>query len=291
VTVEAQKAASTAPRRLVAGDVHSHVWLREHLSDDFVADLLRAWPEAASVAAGYEEHAQHALDAERTVVLAFDAPHVGFEVPDEYVARYVARDEHRLVGFCSIDPVRRNVRDKLARAVEELGLRGVKLAPTYQGFDPLGPEAAALYEVVAERRLPVVWHQGVTFVRKSILAYAFPRQIDDVALRFPEIPIVIAHLGHPWIDECIAVVRKHPSVYADISALISRPVQMRAALISAGEYRVHDKLLFGTDYPFATSRATVAVLEGWLEDPDSPDVLRETVVAILKSSPLETLGL
>jgi predicted TIM-barrel fold metal-dependent hydrolase len=277
--------------RLVAGDVHTHVWLPEHLSDEFVADMRRAWPEAAQVAAGYAEHAEHALDAERSIVLAFDAPHVGFEVPDEYVARYVARDPKRLVGFCSIDPMRRNVRDVLARAVEEHGLRGVKIAPTYQGFDPLGPEAFALYEAVAERGLPILCHQGVTFVRRSVLAFAMPRQLDEVALRFPETPIVIAHLGHPWVEDCVAVVRKHPSVYADVSALIARPIQLRAALILAGEYRIADKLFFGTDFPFARIRETVAVLQGWLDAPDSPPILRETVAAILASRPLETLGL
>jgi predicted TIM-barrel fold metal-dependent hydrolase len=277
--------------RLVAGDVHTHVWLPEHLSDEFLADMSRAWPEAGQMAAGYTEHAEHARDAERSIVLAFDAPHVGFEVPDEFVARYVAQDPERLVGFCSIDPLRRNVRDSLSRAVEQYGLRGVKLAPTYQGFDPLSPEAFALYEAIAERGLPILCHQGVTFVRRSVLAYALPRQLDEVALRFPDTPIVIAHLGHPWIEDCIAVVRKHPSVYADVSALISRPIQMRAALILAGEYRVADKLLFGTDFPFARIRDTVDVLQGWLDAPESPPVLRETAAAILASRPLETLGL
>lgn len=274
----------------MAGDVHTHVWLPEHLSAEFVGDMVRAWPEARNLKAGYAEHAEHAKDAARSIVLAFDAPHVGFEVPDEFVARYVAQDPHNLVGFCSIDPIRRNVRDKLTRAVEELGLRGVKLAPTYQGFDPLGKEAFQLYEAIAERRLPVIWHQGVTFVRRSVLAYAFPRQIDEVALRFPEMPIVIAHLGHPWIDECIAVVRKHPSVYADVSALISRPHQFRAALVSAGEYGIADKLLFGTDFPFARIQDTVRVLREWLND-DSPGVLRETAAAVLNSHPLESLGI
>jgi predicted TIM-barrel fold metal-dependent hydrolase len=225
------------------------------------------------------------------VVLAFDAPHVGFVVPDDYVAAYVARDPKRLVGFCSIDPMRRNVTDVLDRATQELGLRGVKLAPTYQGFDPLGPEAFGLYEQIAARGLPVLCHQGVTFVRRSVLAYAYPRQLDEVALRFPEMPIVIAHLGHPWIDDCVAVVRKHPQVYADVSALISRPIQLRSALILAGEYRIADKLLFGTDFPFARIRDTVAVLQGWADDPESPQVLRETVQTILSSRPLETLGL
>lgn len=277
--------------RIVKGDVHTHVWLPEHVSPEFRADLIRAWPEAANIRTGYDEHAEHALDAERSVVLAFDAPHAGLVVPDEYVAEYVARDPKRLVGFCSVDPMRRDVDATLDRATEELGLRGVKLAPTYQGFDPLGPEAYVLYEAIAARGLPTLWHQGVTFVRKSVLAYAYPRQIDEVALRFPEMPIVIAHLGHPWIDECIAVVRKHPSVYADISALVSRPIQLRAGLITAGEYRIADKLFFGTDFPFATIRGTVDVLRGWLDDPASPAVLQETVAAILASTPLETLGL
>ena len=276
--------------RLVAGDVHTHVWRPEHLSDEFKADMRRAWPEAVAVAADYDDHAAHAEDAERSVVLAFDAPHVGFVVPDEYVARYVARDPNRLVGFCSIDPMRRKPQEALDRALD-LGLRGVKLAPTYQGFDPLGPEAFALYEQIAARGLPVLCHQGVTFVRRSVLAYAYPRQLDEVALRFPETPIVIAHLGHPWIDDCVAVVRKHPQVYADVSALISRPMQLRAALILAGEYRIADKLLFGTDFPFARIRDTVEVLEGWRDDPESPPVLRETVEAILASRPLEALGL
>jgi uncharacterized protein len=277
--------------RLLAGDVHTHVWLPEHLSDEFVADMRRAWPHAAQTAAGYHEHAQHAQDAERSIVLAFDAPHVGFEVPDEFVARYVAQDPARLVGFCSIDPVRRNVRDTLTRAVEEHGLRGVKIAPTYQGFDPLGPEAFALYEAIAERGLPIMCHQGVTFVRRSVLAYALPVQLDEVALRFPETKIVIAHLGHPWIEDCVAVVRKHPSVYADVSALISRPFQLRSALILAGEYGIADKLLFGTDFPFARIRETLDVFQGFLDAPDSPSVLRETVAAILATRPLETLGL
>ena len=277
--------------RTPPGDVHTHVWAPEHVSREFMDDLLRAWPEAAGVRADYEAHAEHAAAVARSVVLAFDAEYAGLVVPDEFVADYVGRDERRLVGFCSIDPLRRDVRAKLTRAVEELGLRGVKLAPTYQNFDPLGAEAFAMYEAIAERRLPVMWHQGVTFVRKSVLAYALPRQIDPVATRFPEMPIVIAHLGHPWIDECLAVVRKHPSVYADISALIARPLQLQAALTAAGEYRCADKLLFGTDFPFSRTPDTVTVLERWADDADAVPVLRDTAERILTTDPLAVLGL
>ncbi|MCW2950993.1 MAG: hypothetical protein JWQ48_163 [Conexibacter sp.] len=275
----------------LAGDVHTHVWAPEHVTEEFMSDLLRAWPGAVGIRADQAAHAEHAAAVDRSVVLAFDAEYAGFMVPDEFVADYVSQDDQRLVGFSSIDPLRRNARDKLARATEQLGLRGVKLAPTYQGFDPLGREAFAMYEAIAERRLPVMWHQGTTFVRKAILAYALPRQIDDVAIRFPEMPIVIAHLGHPWVDECIAVVRKHPRVYADISALISRPVQFRNALITASEYGCGDKLLFGTDWPFSRTLDTAAVLEAWRDDPEAPAALRDTITGILTTDPLKVIGL
>jgi predicted TIM-barrel fold metal-dependent hydrolase len=277
--------------RVHAADVHTHVWAPEHMSAEFMADLLRAWPEAEGIRADYEAHAAHAETVGRSVVLAFDAEHAGLVVPDEFVAEYVHRDDQRLVGFCSVDPLRRDVEGSLARATEELGLRGVKLAPTYQGFDPLSPEAFKLYEAIAKRDLPVMWHQGVTFLRKSVLAYALPRQIDEVALRFPEMRIVIAHLGHPWIDECLAVVRKNPNVYTDVSALVARPTQFRYALISAAEYRCGDKLLFGTDWPFSRTDQAIPLLAAWRDDPTAPPPLRQTAGHILSTDPLEVLGL
>lgn len=282
---------SSAVTPLVRGDVHTHIWRDEHLSKEFRTDLERAWPEAANVRVGYEEHAIHAEASARSVVLAFDAPNVGFVVPDDYVATYVATDPSRLIGFCSVDPARPDAHDRLARAVEKLGLRGVKIAPTYQGFDPLGSEAFEFYEDIARRHLPIVWHQGMTFVRRSVLRYAFPCVVDEVALRLPELRIVIAHLGHPWIGECIAVIRKHPNVYADISGLTPRPWQFREALMLAGEYRVANKLLFGTDFPFGTVAGTSAVLRAWADDPVSCEPLREACGAILDTDPLEVLGL
>src|SRR5438270_2373765 len=162
----------------VPGDVHTHVWAPEHLSDEFLSDMQRAWPEAGEIDASYEAHARHAEGAGRSVVLAFDAPYSGFVVPDAFVAEYVRRDEKRLVGFCSIDPQRRDVESALGRATQDLGLRGVKLAPTYQGLDPLSRTAFHLYEAIARRNLPIVWHQGITFVRRSVMAYALPHQID-----------------------------------------------------------------------------------------------------------------
>jgi hypothetical protein len=84
-----------------------------------------------------------------------------------------------------------------------------------------------------------------------------PRHLDPVAIRFPQAKIILAHLGHPYEGECVAVIRKHPNVYADISALYYRPHQLYHSLMLVQEYGVWDKLFFGTDYPFTSVNDTI----------------------------------
>lgn len=272
------------------GDIHTHVWLREHMSDEFAHDLRQVWPDVDRVDASPEAHWQAVAGAtRRSVVLAFDARHSGLIVPDDYVADYVSRDRGRLVGFTSVDPMRPDALKRLAHGVEGLGMGGVKLAPTYQGFDPLCAEAFALYARIEAYDLPIIWHQGATFVRNSVLKYALPYQIDEIARTFPKMRIMIAHMGHPWIDECIVVVRKHPNVFADVSGLEGRPRHFRNALLSAAEYGVGRKLLFGTDYPFATADVVDRALERTLGD-NPPDDLARLVEHVRTTDPFETVG-
>src|SRR5690348_16577638 len=172
---------------------------------------------------------------QRAVVFGLQARASDVYVPNDYVAGYVAEHPEKLVGFASVDANDPGAVAELERAIDS-GLRGLKLAPTYQGFDPLSPEAFAVYEAAEGLDLPVMWHQGTTFVRMAELRWALPLQIDQVALRFPRLRIVIAHMGHPWIEDALVVVRKHPNVYADISALHPRPWQLYNALVSAVEY-------------------------------------------------------
>jgi predicted TIM-barrel fold metal-dependent hydrolase len=81
-----------------------------------------------------------------------------------------------------------------------------------------------------------------------------------VGSAFPDLTIVIAHMGHPWIDEAIAVARKHPHIYLDVSALVTRPRQLYTGLVGAREYGVWGKLLFGSDFPFFTPQQTAQAL-------------------------------
>jgi hypothetical protein len=178
-------------------------------------------------------------------------------VPDEYVADFVARAPDKLAGFASCDPTQPGCMEELKYAVERLKLVGLKMGPVYAGFDPREARVAPIYEYCQRKSLPIVFHTGATFNRAAPLEYTRPWLFDEVAIRYPGLRMVLAHAGHPWCEECLVVIRKHPHVYADIAALYYRPWQFYHMMVIAQEYKVTHKLLFGTDYPFTQSRESI----------------------------------
>ena len=136
------------------------------------------------------------------------------------------------------------------------------MGPMYAGFDPRDERCAPVYRFCQDRGLPILFHAGTTFIRVAPLGFTRPWLFDEVAIAYPELRMVLAHVGHPFGEECLVVIRKHPHVYADISALYYRPWQFYTMLIAAQEYHVTHKLLFGTDYPFAGDRTRSRVCAG-----------------------------
>src|SRR5512132_311325 len=224
-------------------DVHTPVGEYPlHISEKFASEARVAWP-GIPLGGSLDDHYRDALaDVDRAVVLAFIAP-------NDYVASYVARDPARLIGFGAVDPSAGSAIDELERMKGDLGLVGCKLGPIYQDVDPLGPAFLRVCEALERLGLPLLIHQGTTFARAGSLLLARPILLDEIALRYPELKIVIAHLGHPWFDEAIAVVRRHPHVYADISGLVSRRWMLYHALVAAIEYRVEHKHLLRAGLP------------------------------------------
>ncbi len=276
-------------------DVHTHVGeYPGHMSEEFAEQARGAWADVR-LGGTLDEHYAGALDGvDRAVVLAFNAPAAGFVVPNDYVASYVARDPKRLIGFGAVDPASATAIDELERMKGDLGLVGCKLGPIYQDVDPLGPEFLRVCGALERLELPLLIHQGTTFARAGSLLQARPVLLDEIALRFPELHIVIAHMGHPWCSEAIAVVRRHPHVYADVSALVSRRWLLYQALVEAIEYRVEHKLLFGTDFPFFTARQTIEGLRsvtGEAFGPHLPVIDPDVVEEIIHRPSLELLGI
>lgn len=244
---------------LCAVDVHTHLGQHGvHVCDPLAGEEVRAWGRV-SWDVDPSEHHSSAASAEHAIVLAFDAEPVGVVVDNDYVADQIAGLPN-MTGFASVNPNRPDATTRLRHAVEQRGLRGLKLGPCYQHFDPHDPAAWELLEVADAYRLPVVWHQGTTFTAAADMDVARPLRLDAVARRFPDLRMWIAHMGHPWSEEAVSVVRRHEHMYLDVSALDTRPWQLAQALMHAWEYRIWDRLLFGSDYPFSTIERTVSGL-------------------------------
>lgn len=244
-------------------DIHSHTWpFPEAFSEDFIRQASAAKAgETVDLTIRLDDYRNAAPRGTRTVVFGGKARLSGLWVDDDYVAQYVAKDPENLRGFLSIDPTQPGWENELRRGHEELGLRGVKLLPMYAGFGVDDERLEPLWVYAEQKGLPVLLHTGTTFVRQAPLKYTLPRLIDPVATRHPEIRFVLAHLSHPYEGECVVTIRKHPNVYADISALHYRPWQLYNSLMLVQEYGVWNKLLFGSDYPFTTVNDSIAGLK------------------------------
>lgn len=213
---------------------------------------------------------------------------------NDQTAAFVRAYPQKLIGFMSVHPHDPVMLEEVDRCHGDLGLRGIKLGPNYQNFDPLGESAFRLYARAQELGLPILFHQGTSPVRFADLDYAHPRHMDRVATRFPDLRIVLAHMAHPWQIDCIAVIRKHPNVWADISALHYRPWSYYNCLRLATEWSVLHKLLFGSDFPVATPRETMDAIphiNDMLEGTQLPRVPVDQVEEAIHRDALSALGL
>lgn len=274
-------------------DVHTHTMdAAAHLSPRFVEEADRARGFALDLTVTREAFLEAMAPADRCIVFGMKARLCGFYAPNDDVARFVAACGGKAIGFLSVDPADDDWLDDFERSRTDLGLAGVKLAPMYAGFDPTDRKLDELYRRAERLGMPVLFHFGTTFCAAAPLDYARPGLADEIARRFPELRIVIAHLGHPWEGEALVTARKHPHVYCDISALHYRPWQFYNSLVLAQEYRVTHKLLFGSDYPFTTPGASIEAMRAMnepLEGTRLPRIAAETVEGIIHRDSLSLL--
>lgn len=209
-------------------------------------------------------------------------------------AAFVRAYPDKFIGFLSVHPHDPETLDEMERATQDLGLRGVKVGPNYQNFDPLGDEALRVFRRAEELGLPVLFHQGTSPVQFADLDWAHPRHIDRLAMACPGLRMILAHLGHPWQIDCLVVIRKHPNVYADVSAQFYRPWSAYNAFRLAAEWGVMHKLLLGSDFPIATPEETIdgcRSVNGILEGTKLPRVPEDAMEEIIHRDSLSLLGL
>ena len=276
-------------------DVHTHFFRPElDFGPALRADMARCGVNPAAWGDIGERHLETTCEADVAVVFGLQARATDWNIPNDAVAKHVLRAPERLLFFAALDPAQPDCLEELERCHRDLGAVGVKLAPLYQGVHPCDPRCRDIYRYCEQHGLPVLFHTGTSFVGGAQLDYSRPAHFDAVAVDFRELRMVLAHLGHPWEGETIAVVRRHPHVFADLSALYYRPWQFYNSMRLLVEYRAESKVLFGSDFPFTTTGSSLAGVRGVnaiLAQSGLPPVPEEVIEGIIHRDTLGLLGL
>ena len=273
-------------------DCHVNIWNDEDVLPLYQEQMARIRPGSMAPKADADTLHAEMAEVEKAIIFALRyGDSIGIESSDETTAAAVAKYPGKFVGFAYVDPRRDDCMELLRHAIEDLGLKGVKYGPIYNGVALSDPRMEPVFAYLQEHNVPLTMHMGTTFGRNAPVELGRAIHVEPIALKYPELTMVLAHMGHPWFEDCIAVVRKQPNVFCEISALFYRPWQYYNILISAQEYKITDKIYFGTDYPFTRVGESVSGLLGindQLEGTRLPRVSEETMTRILTSDPFST---
>ena len=211
-------------------------------------------------------------------------------VPNEEAAAFAAENSDIVMAFASVNPMRgADAVEEARRLIKSGGIRGFKLHPPLQQFHANDKAVYPFYEVVAEAKLPVIFHTGHSGIGTGMpggggirLKYGNPMDIDDVAVDFPDMPIILAHPSFPWQDEEISVCLHKPQVYIDLSGW--SPKYFSPVLIQYANTLLKKKMLFGSDYPLITP-------DRWMKDFAEAPFKDEVRPLILKENAARLFGL
>jgi predicted TIM-barrel fold metal-dependent hydrolase len=267
-----------------SGDDHLSPELRRAASRYFKGDS--ALPTADDIAAYYRERRLVA------VVFAVDSSLTTGQprIPNSFVVEKAREHSDVMIPFASIDP--RRGKEGVAEAKDLLNdgtVRGFKFHPNIQMFHPNDRMAYPLYELIEASGVVALFHTGHSGIGAGLpggggihLKYGNPMAIDDVAVDFPRMSIVMAHPSFPWQDEALSIAMHKPQVSIDLSGWT--PKRFPQSLVMAMSRDLKAQTLFGSDYPLITP-------DRWLDDFADLELDPEVTSAILKENAMLLLDL
>ncbi|PKQ61736.1 amidohydrolase [Labilibaculum filiforme] len=172
-----------------------------------------------------------------------------------------------IAGVSYLHYTHRDLRE-ISEYLEAGLIKGLKFYPGYEPFYPNDSRLKVMYEMAIEYDVPVMFHSGDTYAPTGKVKYSHPLHIDDVAVDFPDLKIVICHVGNPWIRDCMEMVYKNKNVYADISGLVLGDFsdkferhmknEIEEMINYAGD---PNYLLYGTDWPISNMKSYLKFMD------------------------------
>jgi predicted TIM-barrel fold metal-dependent hydrolase len=211
-------------------------------------------------------------------------------IRNEEIAEAAAANSDIMMALASVDPHKGKLGLIEARdLIENHGVKGFKFHPPLQNFDPGDRMAWPLYELINHYKLPAIFHTGHSGMGTGMpggggirLRYGQPMLVDEVAVAFPDIKIILAHPGWPWTDESLSMALHKPNVYIDLSGW--SPKYFPPQIIRYANSQLGHKFLFGSDFPLITP-------DKWIAAYDEAGFKPELRDRILKGNAAKLLGL
>jgi len=273
-------------------DVHVHAWAPNAAEEDpmlvqatkYFGDVQP--PKTLDDMAAYYRERRMAW-----VVFTVDGKNqTKAHVSNDDVLAFAERNDDIVIPFVSVDPTRGTAGVREAERLIATGkVRGFKLHPQTQAFFANDPAIYPFYEVIEAAKLPIIVHSGHSGMGTGMrggggirLKYGNPMLLDDVAVDFPDMPIVIAHPSFPWQDEALSVCLHKPQVYIDLSGW--SPKYFPPNLVQYANTQLKHKMLFGSDYPVLTP-------DRWMKDFAALPIKDDVRPLILKENAIRLFGL
>lgn len=271
-------------------DAHIHVQPWEELKPEVLATMTRSHSdeEIAALRGVMADPARllSLMDAEgidRAVLVNYPSPDLmGFtEGVNGFVSRYCAAAPDRLIPMGGVHPRFTTDTAGAVRRAADMGVRALKIHPPHMaiapnayldGLEPL----RALYAEAERLRLPVMIHTGTSIFPGARSRTGEPMAVDDVAVDFPKLRIVLAHGGRPlWMEQAFFLVRRFPNVYMDVSSIPPKAILRYFPRLA----EIADKVLYGSDWPAPGVRGLGANLREFRALPLPEDVFRKLLDA------------
>ena len=239
-------------------DCHIHIQPVEMFRPDALAAMKKKRENFAQIEEfcrspkAFLKH-MDACGLDRAVLINYVAPEViGFTSGvNQFVADYVKEDPKRLIPCGSLHP--RHTQNIMADVEQlvKLGIRLIKIHPPHQLLYPNDYRAGVkeleiIYRAAEANGIPVMFHTGTSIFPGARNKYGDPIHLDDVAVDFPKLKILMAHGGRPlWMQTAFFLIRRHPNVYLDISGIPPKALLKYFPRL----HEIAAKTLFGTDWP------------------------------------------
>ena len=274
-------------------DCHVHIQPIEMFRPEALATMKRKranFDEIVAMSKSPKLFLEHLdqIGVDRAVLINYVAPELMGFTPEvnDFVAEYCKAAPERLIPCGSVHP--RHTKDAAAdmQRIASLGIRMIKVHPPHQLLYPNDylrgdRELEIIYREAERHGIPIMFHTGTSIFPGARNKYGDPIYLDDVAVDFPKLKILLAHGGRPlWMNTAFFLLRRHKNVYLDISGIPPKTLLQYFPRL----HEVASQTLFGTDWPGPGVPEIKKNLEDFralpLSEEDKEQILSRTALSI-----------